>query len=143
MVTDAQGFQIEKTGKAPIKNGRMNKAGWKMPADYAEDEPGLSGLLTSIDTQDVQSATLNAAQSLLLDTMTDDKRRSPRSVDELVDCSKPASAEVNKLHEKYQARVESRINVMVDEFRMSSGMTKRQITEQALEQFIRSYPQPK
>lgn len=70
------------------------------------------------------------------------KRRSPRKQDEMPDPSKGSTSEDNKLHEKYQARVDPEINAMIDAFRKTSGLTKRQITEQALRLFVETYPDP-
>ncbi|MEM8625816.1 MAG: hypothetical protein AAGG47_20190 [Pseudomonadota bacterium] len=54
----------------------------------------------------------------------------------------PPDADPNKIDAHYQARISRDLSDRVEAFRQASGMTKKQLTETALELLLASAPEP-
>lgn len=69
------------------------------------------------------------------------KHRSHRKRDDLPDPSQPAYADVNRHDARYQARISKDTSERVDAFLKATGMQKKDLTEQALIEFMERHPE--
>lgn len=71
--------------------------------------------------------------------LSDKPKRPYRHRDEMPDPTKPRWHKENRLDAHFQTRLDPDLADLVDAFRESSGMTKREITERALKEFLEKH----
>jgi len=69
------------------------------------------------------------------------KHRTHRKRDDLPDPSQPAYADVNRQDARYQARISKDTSERVESFLKATGMQKKDLTEQALIEFMERHPE--
>lgn len=76
----------------------------------------------------------------LTEAVLNDKPKRPyRHRDEMPDPTKPRWHKENRMDAHFQTRLDPELADLVDAFRENSGMTKREITERALKEYLEKH----